>query len=156
MLFIDLNKLKIIKDFHFHIASAELDFDVDKSVVAQSDSLIDTFKTLIVPSPVAISYDLTIRGEGVATDEEAEDFLSAVNVISVIFFANMITEDGRQREHRLDVPEKLLPVKISKSIMKKAVNQKTINDVFNLTIRYKDLIYILCDEKTISEDIRNA
>ena len=63
----------------------------------------------------------------------------------------MIKEDGRKREHRFDVPEKLQSAKINRSALKKAINQQTINDVFNLIIRYKDLVYILCDEKEIKD-----
>ena len=156
MLFIDLKKLKIVKDFHYNTVEREIKFNLDESVVAQSDALIGIFQEMIKPSPLAVSYIVDIQGEGLASDDEAYYFITAVNAICSIFFANMIKEDGRKREHRFDVPENLQIIKTSRSIMKKAINQQTINDVFNLTIKYKDLIYILCDEKTAQEDESDA
>ena len=149
MLFIDLENLKIIKDYHYETVVQTIDFDFEnQSLKTCSDGIIDDIEKMIKHSPLAISYEIRINSdEGIATDQEADDFLSAVNAIMMVFFANLITNDGRKREHRLDVPSRLTPVKISRLALKRAINQKTINDVFNVTITYKDLIYKLCDEK---------
>ena len=157
MLFIDLNKLKIIKEFNYKTQASEINLSFKDSFMSQSKMVVDYMQQLIIPSGLAISYDITINSNGgVASDEETEEFISIVNFLISVFFANMIQEDGRKREHRFDVPEKLQPVKVSRSIMKKAVNQKTINDIFNLTIHYKDLTYILCDEKEVKEEVTDA
>jgi len=152
MFFIDLNQLKIIKEFHFNTVSREIVFDLEQSVIKQANELVEVFQSMIEKSPIAVNYEIIIKGEGTANEDEIYCFLSAVNAITTIFFANMILDGGRQREHRFDVPEKLLASKVSRSTLKRAVNQQTINDVFNLTIKYKDLIYILCDEKEGSHD----
>ena len=147
MLFVDLDKIKIVKEYHFETAATTIDFDIDASLMAQSEGLVDTFQKLIHPCRQPILYEVYIRSEGQATDEEIDSFLSAVNVITMVFFANMTKDGGRKREHRLDVPPRLMPVKVGRLTLKKAINQQTVNDVFNLTIHYKDLIYCLCDEK---------
>lgn len=153
MLFIDLNKMKIVKDYQYKIVSREIDFDFeDQPLKKKTETIIDLCEEMIQPSPLSISYEIHLAGEGVTTESEADDFLSVVNMISMVFFANMITDEGRKREHRLDVPQKLLAVKTSRLTLKKAINQKTVNDVFNLTIYYKDLIYKLCDEKELPND----
>ena len=148
MLFIDLNRIKIIKEYHYDTVSRNIDFDFERQpLLSKSDYLVNLFQEIIKPSSKAISYEIRINGDGEATEREIDEFLSTVNMIIMIFFANMIKDEGRKREHRLDVPEKLMPVKVSRIALKKAVNQKTVNDIFNLTIYYKDLIYKLCDEK---------
>ena len=157
MLFIDLEKLKIIKDFHYETIARELQFDINAPLMAQSDSVVDFFVEAIKPCGISVLYDITIASDDtLATEEEAHSFISVVNFLVGIFFANMIKENGRKREHRFDVPEKLIPAKVNRSTMKKAVNQQTINDVFNLIIRYKDLTYTLCDEKEVKEEQSDA
>ena len=136
MLFIDLNKLKIIKDYNYETRAGEIVVNIDEPLMAQSEPLVRYFQNFIQPCGISVLYDITIAAnETPATEDEAEDFVSVTNFLVGIFFANMIKEDGRKREHRL----------------KKAINQQTINNVFNLTIRYKDLVYILCDEKEIKD-----
>lgn len=154
MLFIDLKDLKIVKDFHYETIAREINFDIDGPLMAQSDSVVELFSDAIKPCGISVLYDITIAADetSVATDEEVESFISVANFMIGIFFANMIKEDGRKREHRFDVPEKLQVVKVNRSTLKKAVNQQTINDVFNLQIHYKDLTYILCDEKEAKEE----
>ena len=152
MLFLDLNKLKIIKDYNYETHAGEVIVNIDEPLMAQSEPLVKYFQNFIQPCGISVLYDITIAAdETSATEDEAEDFVSVTNFLVGIFFANMIKEDGRKREHRFDVPEKLQPAKVSRSTLKKAINQQTINDVFNLTIRYKDLVYILCDEKEIKD-----
>lgn len=148
MLFLDLNKLKIIKDYHYQTQAGELNLNIEAPLMAQSDDVVSFIQRIIVPCGVPVFYDITISSDNsIATDDEAESFASVTNFLVGIFFANMIRPDGRKREHRFDVPEKLQLAKVNRSTLKKAINQQTINDVFNLTIRYKDLVYILCDEK---------
>lgn len=152
MLFVDLNKMKIIKDFNYETRTGVITLNINEPLMAQSEPLVKNFQDLIKPCGISVLYDITIDAdETPATDDEAEDFISVTNFLVGIFFANMIKEDGRKREHRFDVPEKLQPAKVNRSVMKKAVNQQTVNNVFNLVIRYKDLTYILCDEKEIKD-----
>lgn len=151
MLFLDLNKLKIIKDYHYRTQAGALLLNIEAPLMAQSAKVIEFMQKIIVPCGVPVLYDITISAsEGIATEDEADSFISVTNFLISIFFSNMIKPDGRRREHRFDVPQKLLAAKVNRSTLKKAVNQQTINDTFNIIFRYKDLIYILCDEKDIS------
>lgn len=76
---------------------------------------------------------------------EEEEFETAVNVILAAFFEMMIdTKLGRPRERRLDVPENLKKeVNCNMSLLKRAINYKTIIDRFQLTIGCRSLRYIL-------------
>lgn len=157
MLFVDLEKLKIIKDFHYETVTREFSFNIDAPLMAQSDPLIEMFEKMIKPCGIPVLYDITIKAdESTATDEETESFISVTNFLVGLFFAGMIKSDGRKREHRFDVPERLQAVKVNRSAMKKAINQQTINDRFNFVIHYKDLTYVLCDEKQAKEEESNA
>lgn len=157
MLFADLKKLKIIKDYHYQTQAGELNLDIDAPLMAQSDDVVNFMQQIIVPCGIPVLYDITISSDdSIATDDEAESFISIANFLIGIFFANMIKPDGRVREHRFDVPERMQAIKVNRSTLKKAINQQTINDVFNLQIHYKDLIYILCDEKEVKEEVIDA
>jgi len=152
MLFINLVDNKIIKDFKYTTKeiSATINFN---SAVSEAKKAFETaLSQIISQDPLAVHYIVDIEGEGNATDEEIVNFLSIVNVGCAVFFGLLTQSDRREREWRLDVPSNLMGIKTSRSLMKKAVNYKTVNDVFNFTIKYKDLFFTLCDEKEDSKD----
>lgn len=65
-----------------------------------------------------------------------ESFESAVKVILAAFFEELVGQSraGRPRERRLDVPESLKGVSCNMSLLKRAVNYKTIVDKFQVQI----------------------
>jgi len=157
MLFIDLNKLKIIKDYHYQTQAGELLININAPLLAQSDKIKEYIHNLIVPCGVPVLYDITINADNsAATDDEADAFISVTNFLMGLFFSNMTKDEGRKREHRFGIPDKLQSIKINHSTLKKAINQQTVNDIFNIIIRYKDLVYIMCDEKQIKGDVADA
>ena len=75
---------------------------------------------------------------------EEEEFETAVNVILAAFFEMMVGKLGRPRERRLDVPENLKKeINCNMSLLKRAINYKTVVDRFQLTIGCRSLQYIL-------------
>lgn len=162
MLFIDLEKLHIIKDFH----PQEIKYVLDKDIVADEDIKMSELKQYIesiikvddakLLKNYATSIDITIAHQGsddVATEDEAAHFLSVVNTITAIFFNNVLLGGSpsarRKRDYRLDVPDKLKNVKCPRGMLKNAVNNETTMNIFNLTIHYKDLSFVLADEKDL-------
>lgn len=98
-------------------------------------------------------FVLNLGGEGeVATDEEVEDFSGLVNLVTAAFFGALVIDKGRPREYRLGIPKKMVAVKVNMSLLKTAINLATHYDVFNLHIYYKDLMFVLCDEKELPMD----
>ena len=86
------------------------------------------------PCAIECNYEIIIQRD---VEEDAEEFfLTAVNVISAIFFDVITTSKGRKRERRLDVPEQLKVLKTNMSLLKRAINAQTQCDVFNLTITW--------------------
>lgn len=147
MLFIDFEHLKIIKDFHFTTIEKELDIE-NLSILEIKDKTEEFFKDFIKEDPLTVSYVIDIK-----TSEPTPEFvLSMVNIINSVFFNKMITEKGWKREYRLDVPKKLKGLHANMSLIKKACNLKTINNVFNLTIKCGDFIYYLCDDKDFKDN----
>ena len=67
-----------------------------------------------------------------------EVFETVVNVLVAAFFQGMRIDKGRPRERRLDVPEELKVVNCSMSLMKRAVNYKTVVDKFQVQIDGND------------------
>lgn len=154
MLFISLDKLKLHKAYNYHTYTIEIDDTnylsgtIGQMKVAAENALSEAFEVLPAIDSV---YEVVIVGEGDATGEEAEDFVSAINIITRAFFSRILKNEGRARERRLDVPEKLKVLKANMSIIKEAVNSKTLIDNFNLVIKYKDLVFYLADERDLEE-----
>lgn len=151
MLFIDLEKNKVIKEFKFTTKEIATRIDFEAAVSESKKVFGTAFSSIISQDALAVNYILNIEDEGTATDEEANNFLCIVNVACVEFFRLITLDIPREREYRLDVPKNLKCVKTSMSLLKKAINHKTVNNIFNLTIKYKDLFFVLCDEKDIEE-----
>lgn len=152
MLFADLDKLKIIKQYNYQTQTQILgDGSLLQGTIGQianaakiaSQSMLDTSPAL------ECVYTFIIKGDGIASDEEVADFLTAVNIVVGQFFNCLTLNEKRKRDYRLDVPDKLKALKINYGTLKKAVNNKTVADKFNVIIEYKDLKYILVDEKTV-------
>ena len=72
-----------------------------------------------------------------------------MNVATACFFAQFVEKEGRKRERRLDVPDNLKALKVNMTLLKRAINHQTKADLFNLMIHYKDLTFVMCDEKDI-------
>lgn len=148
MLFVDFEHLKIIKDFHFTTIEDEIQISKDAAVFEAQRDARALCGRIVRKDGLNVSYVINIK-----TDEPNEDFfLTMVNIVNAEFFKAMTTEDGWKREYRLDVPEKLRGLHINMSLIKKACNFKTVNNVFNLTIKCGDFVYYLCDEKNFKDN----
>ena len=153
MLFVDLVNFKIKKEFQFQnigiLVSLPENFtlqDVKNAVDAQLPKFFE------LKPAIGCNYEIFIKtpdGEASATEEQARDFLSIVNVATACFFAQFVEKEGRKRERRLDVPDNLKALKVNMTLLKRAINHQTKADLFNLMIHYKDLTFVMCDEKDI-------
>ena len=146
MLFINLKDNKIIKEFKYTTREISAKINFEGAVSETKKAFESALSQIISQDPLVVHYIINIDGEGLATEDEANNFLSIVNVGCIVFFNLLTQTDKREREYRLDVPQSLKNIKVSMSLLKRAVNNKTINDVFNFTIKYKDLFFVLCDE----------
>ena len=156
MLFVDLDKLKIIKTYNYQTFTTLVnDIDMQHGTIKSIKDAVQiaTQEWWETQPALEAAYTIIIDGEGEASEEEAENFLVVVNTIVAQFFQDFIKMGvGRPRERRLDVPEKIKPLKMNLSTLKRAVNFKTHTDQFNLIIKYKDLVYMLVDEKEMTID----
>ena len=153
MLFVDLVNFKIKKEFQFQnigiLVSLPEKFtlqDVKNDVDAQLPKFFE------IRPATGCNYEIFIKtadGEASATEEQARDFLSIVNVATACFFAQFVEKEGRKRERRLDVPDNLKALKVNMTLLKRAINHQTKADLFNLMIHYKDLTFVMCDEKEL-------
>ena len=153
MLFVDLVNFKIKKEFQFQnigiLVSLPEKFtlqDVKNAVDAQLPKFFE------LKPAIGCNYEIFIKttdGEASATEEQARDFLSIVNVATACFFAQFVEKEGRKRERRLDVPDNLKALKVNMTLLKRAINYQTKADLFNLMIHYKDLTFVMCDEKEL-------
>ena len=148
MLFVDFEHLKIIKDFHFTTIEDELNISEGFSLL-EAQKVINAFCGRIVRKDgLSVNYVVDILEQ----NPSADFMLTMVNIINAEFFKAIVTSEGWKREYRLDVPEKLKGLHANMSLIKKACNNKTINPIFNLTIKCGEFVYCLCDEKDFKDD----
>jgi len=156
MYFVDLKNLDIKKEFHFETFTYNVP-DITELSVAKTRTILDDAIIELISlakeshKDTPVNFEIIIDGQGPALPEDAENFLSVINVGSVELLRLLCTENGRPREYHLDVPEKLKVAKVSLSSLKKAINFDTYLNQFNLTIKYKDLVYVMFDEKRTEE-----
>lgn len=156
MYFIDLEKLKIISSYNFLTREIQSIVDITTASISQMKEVFDSgvkemFREQVPDIEMCFVYRLPGFNSAEADKHEAEAFLTAVNVIISCFFKYITLDSGRKREHRLDIPDRLSCVNASKGVLKKAVNQQTRVQKFNLKVIYKDLEFLLVDDRTIAE-----
>lgn len=146
MLFIDLEKLKIVKEFNYQTFETEMSFGVnDAAAKIKAEAKKVASKLLAQHASVAAKYVINVRTDKVPY---SEDIVSYVNIITAAFFEEFVLTGGRPRERRLDVPQEFQCAHISAGLLKRAVNTRTVADVFNLEINVNDIFhYILVDKK---------
>lgn len=155
MRFINLDKLKIIKEHTFtqQEASVFLPFkDGDITLSTIKEQVYAAISNFFVTTAMPVNYVINLYDHETSfhlTDEEkGELFESIVNVALAVFFNNFILNKGRKRERRLDVPERLKQgARVNFSLLKKAVNSATYSDIFHLSIVWGDLHYDLVNQE---------
>lgn len=152
MYFLNLNELKIKKSYNYTTYQGLIENEdlLGMSLIKMREHAGQAVKEILAQrSPIETCYEITLASnDAAATDEEVESFYTFVNICASEFFQQIVDmQKHRNRERRLDVPEGLRAVKTSFSVIKRAVNYETIIDNFNLVIKYKDLVYTLCNEK---------
>lgn len=152
MLFADFKNYKIVKDFKFTTKGYLINpkILIDAAVLEIKNFMDKVFTENIKEDPLAVNYVINLQDlmddANEANEEESGFFLGFVNIACAEFFRMMIKNVERKTEYRLDVPENLKGLHMSYSLMKKACNHELVNDVFNLTITYKNLTFSLCDQ----------
>lgn len=144
MLFIDLNKLKIIKKFNFLNYECRIKLNKEDSML-KNKAIVKEACTKLCEEKSAIAACYRIELD--VNDVTEEEFIGLVNLTTAVFFECFVKTGGRPRERRLDIPEKLTCAHISAGLLKRAVNTQTITDIFNLVIDCGDFHYIMLDTK---------
>ena len=144
MLFIDLNKLKIIKKFNFLNYECRIKLNKEDSML-KNKAIIKESCTKLCEEKSAIAACYRIELD--VNDITEEEFIGLVNLTTAVFFECFVKTGGRPRERRVDIPEKLTCAHISAGLLKRAVNTQTVADIFNLVIDCGDFHYIMLDTK---------
>ena len=89
MQFIDLDKLKIRKVYNFKTTELWIDLNDIETIIEMKEAARQAFKAYITESGVENYYSIQIDKE-VCEDPESY-FITAVNVISAVFFDSICT-----------------------------------------------------------------
>lgn len=142
--YVDLKDLKvktINSDEEIITKGTHINVPKDLSILELSSLIKHAVKNLVADLNEDKIYNFAFDLLG---EIEEEEFETAVNVTLAAFFEMMVGKLGRPRERRLDVPENLKKeVNCNMSLLKRAINYKTVIDRFQLTIGCRSLQYIL-------------
>ena len=146
MLFIDLKKLKIVKEFNYQTFETEMKFGInDAAAKIKAEAKKIAAQLLTQHASVAAKYVINVYTD---ITPLAEDVVSYVNIITAAFFEKFVLIGGRPRERRLDIPQEFQCAHISAGLLKRAINTKTVTDIFNLEINVNNVFhYTLVDKK---------
>lgn len=148
MLFINLDKMKPIKEYHYQTFEYDITIDAAKSLQEMKQDIEAALAHIFDEKPaIAALYHININSEA-----SEEQFISIINLIFVVFFNLLINNEGRKRERRLDIPAALTTVHTSASLLKRAINAQTKVDLFNVEISCGDMHYIMIDSKENSHE----
>lgn len=144
--YLDLNLLEI-KETEEDIITKGVHFRVEdnmslKDLQHQAEVAVDRLLMDLDQDKIYnFAFDILLSGNEVF---EVQDFESTVNVILSVFFRTIKLNEGRPRERRLDVPENLkTEVNCNMSLLKNAINHKTITNRFQLEITSRSLLFRL-------------
>lgn len=162
MRFLYLTDIKVKKEFNYSTITLDLEISFNDGLKTMQEKAQKVLKPLFSRDVTALEtlfYINLIVTDAPSDSGEKEDFfLTFTNVFMAEFFNNICLDAGRPRERRLDVPERLKAASnISCSLLKQAVNSKTVFDTFNVQIEWNDngsiLGYNLIDQdKEIASD----
>lgn len=143
MKFVNLNKLKIDKNYQYQTYSYNVHLNPQDSIFELKTKIreIITTESFFIESSLPINYEFIIHTSGSIelTDQADSFFITTVNIISAIFFECFCINKGRPRERRLDVPDTLKLLAGNMSLIKRAINSQTKNDLFNITVAWDNL-----------------
>lgn len=159
MFVLNLDQMKVVKEYHADERGAQ----IHANIMTQSCQALRTAAAEAVSSVLkdcsrttAHHFVFDLPGEGAASMEDAEAFASATNVILAEFFRAITLTNHRKREYRLDVPERLMEVHAPRNLLKRAVNNETLIELFTITINYKDMFFEMCDNPVAEGDVIDA
>lgn len=147
--YLDLAELKtktITADEEMIIKGLQIGFSRDCPISKLSLSIKEAVKNTVADLSADKTYNFVFD---MCSNINEEEFETVVNVILAAFF-EIITGQlrfGRNRERRLDVPEELkTSVNCSMSLLKRAINYRTVVDKFQLVVNCGEFHYVLVGE----------
>lgn len=145
MLFIDLEQLDIIESQDYRTIQINVALDSNNAAAEIKAQLDKACKSVtdFAATEWPIQYIINIDCPKIKMD----DFITICNLATMSFFAAMVTEGGRARERRLDIPTTMQKVHVSAGLLKRAINTKTVVNKFNLYIQCDKCLYKMVDEK---------
>ena len=154
MLFIDLDKIQIVKEKNSNILDINLkDLNWHESIF----NLADQINAIVKESIKDLDCSTATRFNFIIADQDdpitqTADFESITNVILTVFCGAIAQNEGRPREHRLDMPWQFADVNIKRNLIKKLVNYKTTIDRFNIAVRSTNFFYHSIGEDSVCDN----
>ena len=147
--FLDLNNLTIKTSYNYITIAAErtleaASFNADETSFAEIRELAEGLATELIAhsdsgAAVEKAFEVDINYNGKVDSKEDVENLFALfaSTFCGIFLSSICLNEGRPREHRLDVPTKFaMYVSASQSALKKVINYKTKIDNFTVAVYF--------------------
>lgn len=132
--FIDLKELKVHKVYDYLVYGADLG-DAEELLSQSAINLKETIELELNFNPEDAEYEAIMFDVTVDNCQTPEDFEYLVNFIVDHIFNLLTTNEPREREHRYAAPKNLRNyVNCNNVPLQKAVNNKTIVDIFTIHI----------------------
>ena len=140
MKFVDLEKLKIVREHNFATKEIGLVLNHADTIFDIKEKVRCLLEDFFVQTKIEVYFHVYLTTDETIKDLDDADafFTTFVNIFTAVFLDEMCIKPhiGRARERRLDVPDTLKVATVNMSLLKRNINMKTYCDRFNIGIEW--------------------
>lgn len=154
MYVINLEEMKQEKIYNYETREINIPITLteayDMNVSKFKEIIKDTINKENLSSLTDYCFNIKLD-DNLSTDEEVEAIVCVSELITNTFFQTITTEEGRNREYRLDLPDNLTVLNMNRLYLKKAINYKTLIDKFQISIKFGDKFSFMLNNEQLEK-----
>ena len=154
MYVINLEEMKQEKIYNYETREIDIPFTLTEAYDMNVSKFKEAVKNTIDKETLSslTDYCFNIRLDNDLSADEEEDAIVCISeLITNTFFQIITTEEDRNREYRLDLPDNLTVLNMNRLYLKKAINYKTSRDKFQISIKFGDKFSFMLNNEQLEK-----
>ena len=154
MYVINLEEMKQEKIYNYETREIDIPFTLTEAYDMNVSKFKEAVKNTIDKETLSslTDYCFNIRLDNDLSADEEEDAIVCISeLITNTFFQIITTEEDRNREYRLDLPDNLTVLNMNRLYLKKAINYKTSIDKFQISIKFGDKFSFMLNNEQLEK-----
>ena len=154
MYVINLEEMKQEKIYNYETREIDIPLTLAEAYDMNVSKFKEAIKNIIDKENLSSLTDYCFNiglDDSLSTDEEEDAIVCISELITNTFFQTIITEEDRNREYRLDLPDNLTVLNMNRLYLKKAINYKTLIDKFQISIKFDDKFNFMLNNEQLEK-----